>query len=223
MVTSIAPIETRYAGYRFRSRLEARWAVFFDHLNIRWEYEPQGFNINGRPYLPDFYLPQSGLWVEVKGSEEHLNIELLFNAVIPHCGLPADPSGSPIDDPSRAGKRLLILGPVQQAGPVVDLSGEPAFYHWPAPVVLSFWKGDVIEECVTFAEDGSVSEFFTQGLVGNDSPEIYWDTHKTQWGNWVNGGGVLSEDPNEAVVGAYRAAREARFEHGEKGAPGGRR
>jgi hypothetical protein len=26
----LRPIETRYRGFRFRSRLEARWAVFFD-------------------------------------------------------------------------------------------------------------------------------------------------------------------------------------------------
>lgn len=32
----ITPIQTRYAGCLFRSRLEARWAVFFDHLGIRW-------------------------------------------------------------------------------------------------------------------------------------------------------------------------------------------
>ena len=29
---SIKPIETKYNGYRFRSRLEARWAVFFDMI-----------------------------------------------------------------------------------------------------------------------------------------------------------------------------------------------
>jgi hypothetical protein len=37
------PIETKYKGCRFRSRLEARWAVFFDALGIRWWYEPEGF------------------------------------------------------------------------------------------------------------------------------------------------------------------------------------
>ena len=42
------PIETEYAGCRFRSRLEARWAVFFDALGVRWEHEPQGFDIDGR-------------------------------------------------------------------------------------------------------------------------------------------------------------------------------
>ncbi len=38
-MNKIKPIETRYAGCRFRSRLEARWTVFFDHLGIEWEYE----------------------------------------------------------------------------------------------------------------------------------------------------------------------------------------
>ena len=50
-------IETRYKGYRFRSRLEARWAVFFDHLGLKWEYEPEGFELGGGVrYLPDFSL-----------------------------------------------------------------------------------------------------------------------------------------------------------------------
>ena len=33
---SIKAIETRYNGYRFRSRTEARWAVFFDAFGIRY-------------------------------------------------------------------------------------------------------------------------------------------------------------------------------------------
>lgn len=66
---TIAAIETRYAGCRFRSRLEARWAVFFDHLGIRWEYEPKGFVTDAGPYLPDFRLPDLKLIVEIKGPE----------------------------------------------------------------------------------------------------------------------------------------------------------
>lgn len=63
-------IETRYAGCRFRSRLEARWAVFFDALNVRWDYEPEGFVLGTELYLPDFWLPDIKLWVEVKGAVE---------------------------------------------------------------------------------------------------------------------------------------------------------
>ena len=63
---AIKAIETQYKGYRFRSRLEARWAVFFDTLGVKWEYEPEGFELPSGRYLPDFWLPESLLWVEVK-------------------------------------------------------------------------------------------------------------------------------------------------------------
>jgi hypothetical protein len=36
------PIPTRYDGYLFRSRLEARWAVFFKTPGIFYVYEPGG-------------------------------------------------------------------------------------------------------------------------------------------------------------------------------------
>jgi len=68
----VQAIQTVYSGYRFRSRLEARWAVFFDALGLRYEYEPEGFNLGADvgPYLPDFHLPkQSGFrggWIEIK-------------------------------------------------------------------------------------------------------------------------------------------------------------
>lgn len=76
----IKPIETLYKGYRFRSRLEARWAVFLDTLGVKWEYEPEGFELpSGRRYLPDFKVnchgtrgecydkPSFPLYIEVKG------------------------------------------------------------------------------------------------------------------------------------------------------------
>lgn len=69
----IKAIETRYKGYRFRSRLEARWAVFFDALGLKWEYEPEGFELpGGFRYLPDFKVRDvfgGWSWVEVKGVE----------------------------------------------------------------------------------------------------------------------------------------------------------
>jgi hypothetical protein len=63
---SIKAIETVYNGYRFRSRLEARWAVFLDAANIRYLYEPEGFDLDGLHYLPDFWLPDLQAWVEIK-------------------------------------------------------------------------------------------------------------------------------------------------------------
>lgn len=63
----IKPIETHYNGFRFRSRLEARWAVFFDAANIEYDYEVEGFELGeGKRYLPDFYLPKFKTYVEIK-------------------------------------------------------------------------------------------------------------------------------------------------------------
>ena len=64
----IRAIETHYKGYRFRSRLEARWAVYFDTIGIDWEYETEGYDLGKVGwYLPDFWLPQVNMWAEVKG------------------------------------------------------------------------------------------------------------------------------------------------------------
>lgn len=60
-------IETAYKHCNFRSRLEARWAVHFDMLRLPWEYEKEGFEIEGEWYLPDFWLPTIKTWVEIKG------------------------------------------------------------------------------------------------------------------------------------------------------------
>ncbi len=60
-----------------RSRLEARWGVFFDALGLAWEYEKEGFTLEGDVrYLPDFWLSELNMWVEVKG-QEPTNDELI--------------------------------------------------------------------------------------------------------------------------------------------------
>lgn len=51
-MTTIRGITTKYRNTNFRSRTEARWAAFFDHLGWDWEYEP--FDAAG--YIPDFVL-----------------------------------------------------------------------------------------------------------------------------------------------------------------------
>lgn len=81
---SIKAIDTVYKGYRFRSRLEARWAVFFDALGVEWEYEKAGYQFDdGTRYLPDFWLPEQHCWIEIKGEppskEEKLKAEKLFD------------------------------------------------------------------------------------------------------------------------------------------------
>ena len=63
-------LETIYKGVKYRSRIEARWAVFFDKAVIEAHYEPEGFDLGeGVKYLPDFYLPIWDTYFEVKGAE----------------------------------------------------------------------------------------------------------------------------------------------------------
>jgi hypothetical protein len=52
MQYTIAAIPTFYNGTQFRSRLEARWAAFFDLVGWQWEYEP--FDLGA--WSPDFLL-----------------------------------------------------------------------------------------------------------------------------------------------------------------------
>lgn len=74
---SFKAIDTKYNGYKFRSRLEARWAVFFDQLHVPYLYEPEGFDLDGVWYLPDFFLQEGialfgsaerlrNVWIEIK-------------------------------------------------------------------------------------------------------------------------------------------------------------
>lgn len=76
MQTEIKSIETKYAGKTFRSRLEARWAMFFDKVGIDWVYEHEGYETPYGRYVPDFWLPHiymrtkevRGVYFEVKSS-----------------------------------------------------------------------------------------------------------------------------------------------------------
>jgi hypothetical protein len=77
-MSTAVPIQTRYKGCYFRSRLEARWAVYLDSVGLKWEYEKQGFNLQDSTgwlpkkypgkscYLPDFWLNDVNMWAEVK-------------------------------------------------------------------------------------------------------------------------------------------------------------
>jgi len=110
----LKPIETHYKGYRFRSRLEARWAVFFDAMGFDWVYEPEGFVLkDGTWYLPDFQIERPyGPYVEVKpyqlSTEERRKAESFSNhkAIILAVGEPR-PIGyeilEPDDEPNYGG------------------------------------------------------------------------------------------------------------------------
>jgi hypothetical protein len=71
MTTTIKAIQTRYKGFHFRSRSEARFAVFCDHCGIQWQYEAEGFNLGEDGlYLPDFWIATAQCWVEIKPTNE---------------------------------------------------------------------------------------------------------------------------------------------------------
>jgi hypothetical protein len=62
-------IQTLYRSFLFRSRLEARYAIFLDACHEKWDYEVEGFDLdNGDRYLPDFWLPRLKCFLEIKAA-----------------------------------------------------------------------------------------------------------------------------------------------------------
>ena len=67
MEKQIKAIETEYKNYRFRSRSEARWAIYFDALGVKYRYELEGYEVGeDSGYLPDFYFPDYDAYGEIK-------------------------------------------------------------------------------------------------------------------------------------------------------------
>lgn len=85
-MNTIKAIETHYKGYRFRSRTEARWAIFFDTLGIQWEYEKEGYELDGERYLPDFWLSTVNMWAEVKPGPFDKRARRLVEKLAKHTG-----------------------------------------------------------------------------------------------------------------------------------------
>jgi hypothetical protein len=111
MNPQIQAIPTHYDGIKFRSRAEARWAVFFKTLGIKYHYEPEGFVLPSGPYLPDFHIPHLDCYIEIKGAE---------------------PTSQDIDKASElataTGKKVYVFW-----GPLVapDFAGECAHVYFP--------------------------------------------------------------------------------------------
>lgn len=72
-------MQTRFAGRFFRSRTEARWCVLFENLGVRWEYEPEGYVVRGKPYLPDFWIEDWSAWFEVKPMVDRHRVDSLVS------------------------------------------------------------------------------------------------------------------------------------------------
>lgn len=189
-------IETRYKGYRFRSRLEARWAVFFEALGLDWKYEAQGFDVGGRSYLPDFELtdPRGGItYVEVKGDPDGIASNRY------ECQRYAD-------FVNGHNAQLLLLGDIPR--PDIETACHP---------IITIEQGLLYREWLFFCNKEAPFDVARKGglstlcglhpVFGKDAcdPDVWVvETKIIQLPRYV-----------PAVSEAYEKARSARFEHGE--------
>ena len=183
-------IETFYNGYRFRSRLEARWAVFFDAYGIRYRYEDEGYyrdlgdeKIN---YLPDFYFPDYNLWGEVKG--------VIHRGQIPEKD--AERMSWMIDFNGPCANGIVMLGEIPDPMNVNDIWW--AIWYWTGKGLCWDYKLNHLDgEYFGFEDYQSAPHIFDDDIV------------VTHTSNDPDGG------LDSKLYSALKAARSARFEHGE--------
>lgn len=197
-MSTIKAIETRYAGCRFRSRLEARYAVFFDALDLRWDYEAEGYETPHGWYLPDFvlHLPNGDVLFEVKPESEAgwSNWDERWGGAAEATGL-----------------NLIVAYGIPRPG---DLEpGQTSLPNGNYAFVDGHGGGDISYAFCTCPWCGKVGiEFDGRGarVCGYEAHGLRPDLipfHADKGYSW--------DDPR--FVTAYTAARSARFEHGERG------
>jgi hypothetical protein len=186
-MNTIQPIETKWHGYRFRSRLEARWAVWLYSLGVRFEYEREGFQMGSYCFLPDFFLSDYSCYLEVKPNSDFDRNRL--NEFVAHQDL------------------VVVVGNPWPFQYILWL-GIQSHCLWPAPTA-QFSSCDVCQKLslVVMERGAHATRFLAQYLVGEDScprhsPFWYCEDPKIA--------------PGHSLLGdAYLAARSARFEHGD--------
>lgn len=215
----IQAIETVYNGYRFRSRLEARWAVFFDAAGIKYQYEPEGYKLSdGRMYLPDFYLPEADTHIEVKAD-----------------------TPSAIPDVERCASMILWGGPIKRIVFLSDIPGPCDGGLWHFPCLFCF-DGNVAVGWYFFSDFtpcGHVSSASYPRPFSLCEDDKIWVNHyrpiedsfslrarsdqELRFGRIVDHGTARLNDKvaqqlamNGNTFKAFIKARKARFEHGEK-------
>lgn len=113
-----------YRDVQFRSRVEAKWAAFFDLVDWPWDYEP--FDLNG--YIPDFALRfHKPLLVEVKADSPEV-----------------DEAKSKIECSGWEGEALVLSGTWPNR--------ESCFFSMPSIGWLAEWDGEHLcwDEAVMF-------------------------------------------------------------------------
>ena len=190
---SLKPIPTEYKGHLFRSRLEARWAVFFDACGVEWEYEPEGFDLgDGVRYLPDFLLhgvagrADGDLFVEVKGRMNACDAEKIKRFA---------EAGMPVNG-GKSATAILVVSQIPDGNDALDIEdyiSTKAYtdnHGFPCPFNFETIDGDY------FAAHPGINLEGQFELFGDDSS-------------------YLCEMDEYATVRAYKLARQARFEYGE--------
>ena len=187
-MTDIKPIETVYNGYRFRSRSEARWAVFFDTLGIEYIYEPEGFTFpDGTNYLPDFYLPKMNTFFEVKG-------------------IMSDKDAHKIEQLRAHSGKFVTVGYGDMTFEAdswggEDENGKPITE--PDSKDMS-WLA-LCTECQQYYFMGSMFSWQCRCCGAYDGDGHFWDTATGDLKH------IYSDEVKDAII----KARQARFEHGE--------
>lgn len=214
----IKAIETRYNGYHFRSRLEARWAVFFDALAIPYEYEKEGFDLNGVRYLPDFWLPEQQCFVEVKG--EVLKEEDRVKCLALDAALLLDALAH-----GKKGRDVYVYTLIGMMGRDERITKWPSLTHqclspYSAGSHLSeYW----LVECDICGKIGfrCTNEEFSEEDVKFlfcDCYKEFEDSPLQKRTSYL----LYGLNPcSDRLIAAYAAARQARFEHGEMPRVGG--
>ena len=216
----IKAIPTRYKGYHFRSRLEARWAVFFDRMCIKYAYEHQGYDLGEAGwYLPDFEVttPQGRtMWYEVKPA--HIKTDAKAEALSSLIYEAVTNSVSEI---------LPYSSGLTQGSVCVVLSGDPmevlrvgsgAGKHALCPRCGMVLPINTYMDLVDEAGVGCWSCDFETCSVDDPAPGLYPYIRVTP-----HKGILLTPSTGYARLAkrwgrAAKAARSARFEHGHSGA-----
>lgn len=213
---TIKAIETHYAGCRFRSRLEARWAVFFDQIKLPWLYEDQGYVFGEKcwlpsfAYLPDFYFPTLNLWAEVKGDSGRVDFDQLCCAAMELREGYGDNRWN--NGESRNGESLMLLGNI----PFDDRG-------WYSHTLLGHHKGNCTLSYFAFFDPSEFSDSTVNIVHIPGEWEMVYDDGGGRFANgdivnpplstWFSAG--RRAIVQQRVRNAYVAARSARFEHGE--------
>jgi hypothetical protein len=122
----VEAIETEFEGIQFRSRTEARWAVFFSVLHLTYSYEQEKVTLsNGEIYLPDFYLPELDAWFEVKAENDAIVTQEASKARQLAADRPGQRVWLAIGSPNSEGGNILTLDQWTKEVPIEKILETP--------------------------------------------------------------------------------------------------